>query len=146
MPLCVAISLIGQRRAASGSPAETVCQLLSTAAASAVWIIDLVMAAMIEPSVAPHNPLSMGVGAAAPAAGHALDAVQPALQARAADLVSAFLELRNERFVGGARLDLRRPVAAAEVRRIDGALDVELPVEHADQRLRHVVDDGGAAR
>src|SRR3954468_8723145 len=87
----------------------------------------------------------MGVSAAAPSARHAFDAVQAAFKSRALHVVASALELGNQRLVARARLDLRRAIAAAEVRQIYGSLDVELPVEHADERLRYVVDDGGAA-
>ena len=46
----------------------------------------------------------------------------------------------------GLRLELGRTVAAAEVRQRDRRLRIESPVEHAEQRLRDVVDDGASAR
>src|SRR5258707_894125 len=55
-------------------------------------------------------------------------------------------ERGRERLVARAALELRRPVAAAEVRQVDRLLHLQLPVEDADQRLGHEIDDLRAAR
>ncbi|CFN43426.1 Uncharacterised protein [Bordetella pertussis] len=52
---------------------------------------------------------------------------------------------RGQRFQRRAALELGFLVAAAQVGQRDRLLHVQLPIEHADQRLGHVVDDGAAA-
>src|SRR5207253_2581501 len=78
------------------------------------------------------NTFAAWIGAAAPAAGHALDAVQAAFHLHEADVVPSVDQRVGERLIARAALDLRRPVAAAEIGQLDRLLDVELPVEHAE--------------
>jgi hypothetical protein len=51
------------------------------------------------------------------------------------------LELRPQPFDRRSRLELRRAVAAAEVRRIQRRLERHAPVEGRDDDARRVVDD-----
>ena len=53
--------------------------------------------------------------------------MQAAFQLHQAHVVPALGERRDQRLIARAALDLRRPVAAAEIRQVDRLLDVELP-------------------
>src|SRR5688500_15415017 len=97
-------------------------------------------------SFAPHRPVASRVGASTPAAGDSLDPVQAANQRDFIHLVAASRQFGGEFFVPAAELDDGGAVTRAEVGQLYSALHVQAPVQRADQRLGHIVDDHRPAR
>src|SRR5262245_44479247 len=87
------------------------------------------------------NPDGRSVGARA-----AHDSLQSTRERNSSHVMPARTKCFDEIAAHLSCLDLGRSVAAAEIRQRDRLLDVEVPVEHADDGLADIVDDLRAAR
>src|SRR5215813_1928598 len=85
------------------------------------------------------------IRAALQAARHPANTLDAARHVDGTHVMAHSLQRGNHRLERRALLDLRRTVAAVEVRQVDRRLHVHLPVGEADERLGHVADDEAAA-
>src|SRR4029078_9697349 len=96
-------------------------------------------------SITPGRPLSPRVGGAAPAAALAHNDLQAAVLVDDPRRLAQGAQPGRQRFRTSAPFDLGRPVARADIGKIDRRLRIEPAVEQSDQRLGDVIDNGGPA-